>query len=216
MDSTVEAFQRCSTAGISDALDRLGLNGQALGIAPPDPSFKLCGRAYTIHYRAIGYVERGTVGDYIDDVEPGDICVLDNAGRLDATVWGNILTEMSHIRGVGGTVIHGVCRDVNRSLELAYPIFSRSRYMRTGKDRVEVDAYNVAVSLGEVQVRPGDILAGDADGIVVIPKVHEDKVLEAVKAIEEAEERILDMIRKGMRLDEARKQAAYHTLQSKV
>ena len=63
MDSTVEAFKRYSTAAISDAMDRLGLHGTALGISPLDPSFKLTGRAYTIHYRTIGYVERGTVGD---------------------------------------------------------------------------------------------------------------------------------------------------------
>jgi regulator of RNase E activity RraA len=87
--------------------------------------------------------------------------------------------------------------------------------MRTGKDRVEVDGYNVPISLGDVQVRAGDILAGDADGIVVIPKVHEDQVLEAAKQIEDAEQRILEMIRTGMRLDEARKQAAYHSLQTR-
>lgn len=215
MDKKVEAFQHYPTGAISDALDRLGIHGQALGIAPLDPSFRLAGRAFTLRYRTIGYVERGTVGDYIDDVEPGGIVVLDNQGRLDATVWGNILTEMAHRRGVGGTVINGVCRDVARSLELQYPIFSKGRFMRTGKDRVEVESTNAPVSLGDVQVRPGDILVGDADGIVVIPRSLEDKVLEAAKQVEDAEAAILEMIRKGTRLDEARRQFAYHQLQSK-
>ncbi|MSQ23738.1 MAG: RraA family protein [Chloroflexi bacterium] len=215
MDEKVEAYKRYSTAAISDAMDRLGVHGQALGIAPLDPSFRLVGRAFTVHYRTIGYEERGTVGDYIDDVPPGDICVLDNAGRLDATVWGNILTEMSHIRGVGGTVINGVCRDVARSLELGYPIFSKSRFMRTGKDRVECDAMNVPVSLGDVQVRPGDILVGDADGIVVVPKIHEDSILEAAADVETAEDAILERIRRGMRLVDARKEFAYHQLQTR-
>ena len=215
MDEKVEAFQRYSTSAISDAMDRLGLHGTCLGIAPLDPSFRLCGRAFTLQYRSIGYVERGNVGDYIDDVPEGDIVVLDNAGRLDATVWGNILTEMSVRRNIGGTVIHGVCRDVDRSLELKYPIFSRSRFMRTGKDRVEVSGMNVPVSMGDVQVRPGDILRGDADGVVVVPKVHEGAILEAAAEVEKAEQAILEMIRGGSRLDEARKQFAYHQLQTK-
>jgi len=215
MDAKVEAFGRYSTSAISDAMDRLGLHGTCLGIAPLDPSFRLCGRAFTLQYRAIGYVERGNVGDYIDDVPPGDIVVLDNNGRLDATVWGNILTEMSVRRQIGGTVIHGICRDVDRSLEMQYPLFTRGRFMRTGKDRVEVSGMNVPVSMGDVQVRPGDILRGDADGVVVVPKVHEDAILEAAKKVEEAEQAILEMIRAGSRLDEARQKFAYHQLQTK-
>ncbi|MGH2519629.1 MAG: RraA family protein, partial [Chloroflexota bacterium] len=91
-DETVEAFKKLPTAAISDAMDGLGIAGQALGMAPLDPGFRLAGRAFTLKYRAIGVVERGTVGDYIDDVTPGDVIVLDNAGRVDCTVWGDILT----------------------------------------------------------------------------------------------------------------------------
>ena len=62
--------------------------------------------------------EAGTVGDYLDDVPAGDIVTIDNAGRPGATVWGDILTFVADKRGIGGTVIDGVCRDVGRSLEL--------------------------------------------------------------------------------------------------
>src|SRR5688500_10810995 len=164
-DATVEGFGKLPTAAISDAMDRLGIAGQALGLAPLDPKFHLAGRAFTIRYRPTGAVERGTVGDYIDDVPPGDVIVLDNAGRVDCTVWGDILTAVAHRRGVGGTVINGVCRDVSRAIGLGYPIYSRGRFMRTGKDRVEVESMGQPVSLGEVQLRPGDVLVGDADGI---------------------------------------------------
>ena len=77
-----------------------------------------------------------SVGDYIDDVPTGAVVVIDNGGRLDATVWGDILTTVAHRDGVAGTVIDGVCRDVGRSIELGYPIFARANTMRTGKDRV--------------------------------------------------------------------------------
>jgi 4-hydroxy-4-methyl-2-oxoglutarate aldolase len=215
-DAVVKGLSELPTATISDALDKLGIAGQALGMAPLDPSFRLAGRAFTLRYRTAGVVEKGTVGDYIDDVAPGDIVVLDNAGRVDATVWGDILTAVASRRGIGGTVIHGVCRDVSRALDLKYPIFSRGRYMRTGKDRVEVESTNQPISLGEVQVRPGDILVGDADGIVVVPQSREQEVFETARAIEDAEQAIERETAKGIRLDDARKTFRYHQLQTKA
>jgi 4-hydroxy-4-methyl-2-oxoglutarate aldolase len=214
-ESIIQGLRELPTATISDALDRLGIVGQCLGIAPLDPRFRLVGRAFTLRYRPTGLVDRGNVGDYIDDVPPGDIVVLDNAGRLDCTVWGDILTAVSSRRGVGGTVIHGVCRDVQRALDLNYPIFSRGRYMRTGKDRVEVESMNAPVSLGDVQVRPGDILVGDADGLLVIPRVRETEVFETAREIEDAEQAIERETAKGIRLDEARKTFRYHQLQTR-
>lgn len=216
-DATVEAFGRLGTTPVSDALDRLGINGQCFGIKPLDRSFRLCGRAYTVRTIPVPAGSKGnSVGEYIDDVPPGEIVVLDNEGRLDATVWGDILTIMAHRRGVGGTVIHGVCRDAARSLELSYPIFSRGNYMRTGKDRVMADGYNIPISLGEVRVAPGQLLLGDADGIVTVPLDREEEVLAAAKEIDEAEERIRKEIEAGSRLDEARKKFRYFQLQSRV
>lgn len=215
-DATVSGLGELPTATISDALDRLGIVGQCLGIAPLDPRFRLAGRAFTLRYRPTGLVDRGNVGDYIDDVSPGDIVVLDNAGRLDCTVWGDILTAVAHRRGVGGTVIHGVCRDVSRALDLEYPIFSRGRYMRTGKDRVEVESVGAPVSLGDIQVRPGDILIGDADGLVVVPRVREAEVLDTARQIEDAEQAIERETAKGIRLDEARRTFRYHQLQTRA
>jgi regulator of RNase E activity RraA len=113
MDSVVEAFKKLSVAGVSDAMDRLGVVGQCLGIQSINQGNRMAGRAFTIKYIPCGIV-KGTVGDYIDDVPAGDVVVLDNAGRLDCTVWGDILTAVAHKRGVAGTVVHGVCRDVAR------------------------------------------------------------------------------------------------------
>ncbi|HVW31755.1 MAG TPA: RraA family protein, partial [Acidimicrobiia bacterium] len=134
-----QVLESVSCSDVSDALDRLGLAGQCLGIGPLDPSFRLVGRAFTVRYGPVGH-DGGSVGDYIDDVVDGEVVVLDNGGRVDATVWGDILTSVAHARGVAGTVIDGVCRDVDRSVELRYPVFARGNWMRTGKDRVRVEA----------------------------------------------------------------------------
>ena len=123
---------------------------------------------------------------------------------------------MADRNNLGGTVIHGVCRDSNRALKLNYPIFSRGTYMRTGKDRVRADAYQEPVSLGEVRVLPGDLLLGDGDGVLVIAQEHEQEVLKAAQEIDEAEERIRNEIMLGGRLDAAREKFRYHQLQSRV
>ena len=102
---------KLDTATLSDALDKLGIAGQCYRIKPRSGSFRMAGRAWTLLYGPAANPP-GTVGDYIDDVPPGSVIVLDNGGRDNATVWGDILTEIAHRRGIAGTVIDGVCRDV--------------------------------------------------------------------------------------------------------
>lgn len=214
MSDIVQALSKFSTSAISDALDRLGIAGQAAGIYPIDRRFRLSGRASTVLYQPID-VAGGTVGDYVDDIPPGNVIVLDNSGRLDATVWGDILTFVAQRRGIGGTVINGICRDTGRALELGYPLFSKGHWMRTGKDRVKVVGQDVPVVLGGVRVRPGDVLVGDGDGVVVVPAEREDAVLGAATEIEQAEEAIRKDAADGIRLREARERLGYFTLQTR-
>jgi len=213
-DTNVARAAKLDTATISDALDRFGVNGQCYRIKPRDGKFRMTGRAYTLLYAVAGNPP-GTVGDYVDDVPPGSICVLDNAGRESGTVWGGIRTEVAHRRGIAGTWIDGLCRDVSLCVELGYPVFSRDHWMRTGKDRVQLDATNVPVSIGGVRVEPGDLMRGDADGVVVIPKAFEEQVLAAAEEVTAVEDRIRAAARGGLRLSEARKQFGYHTLQTR-
>jgi 4-hydroxy-4-methyl-2-oxoglutarate aldolase len=204
MDSGVERAGKLDTATISDALDKLGIAGQCLGIKPLDHRFRLAGRAFTLAYAPVGH-PLGTVGDFIDDVPQGQV--------PDATVWGDILTFTAHKLGLGGTVIDGACRDTHLALDLGFPMYSRSYSMRTGKDRVQLEATQVIVTIGDVRVSPGDIVRGDSDGVVVIPQDREVEVLDAAEAIDAAEMRIRDAIAGGLRLDEARKAQQYHMLQ---
>jgi 4-hydroxy-4-methyl-2-oxoglutarate aldolase len=203
---------RYSAATVSDALDRLGRPGSMLGIAPLFDGARLCGRAFTVRYVTAGSPP-GTVGDYLDEVAPGEVLVLDNGGRTDCTVWGDILTAMAADRGVGGTVIDGVCRDVQRALGSGYPIYSRGRFMRTGKDRVEVSDVGRPVSVGGVQVGQGDLLLGDADGVVAVPRDVEDQTLEICAGIAAREDAIVADVLAGTSLAEARRRHGYHLLQ---
>jgi len=213
-DGNVQRASQLDTTAISDAMDRLGIAGQCLGIKPLDPHFRLTGRAFTILYGPAGKPP-GTVGDYIDDVPEGSVIVLDNGGRENATVWGDILTWIAHGRKIAGTVIDGACRDTHLARELGYAIYSRSYSMRTGKDRVQVEAMGGPVNIGDALVRQGDILRGDADGVVAIPQAHENEVLAAAEEIDAVEDQIRRAVQQGMSLREARIQHGYHHLQSK-
>ncbi len=211
----IRALSRMDTTTVSDALDKLGIAGQCLGIKPLDPLFRLAGPAFTVRYVPCG-TRGGTVGDYIDDLETGTVVALDNQQRMDATVWGDILTIVASRKGLGGTVIDGVCRDAPRAIELKYPIFARASHMRTGKDRVAVDAMQVSISIGGVRVDPGDFMLGDWDGVVVVPKERITEVADVATQIEQAEDRIRAAVERGERLDLARKKQGYHVLQTKV
>lgn len=210
----IDAFKALDTTSVSDALDVLGIAGGLLGIKPIVQGLSFCGPAFTVHYVPCG-VEKGTVGDFLGDVKPGEVVVIDNGGRTYCTVWGDLMTIDASQRGIAGTVIDGVCRDVPGIRKCNYPIYTKDYYMVTGKDRVQCDAIGVPVAVSGVQVKPGDIVLGDDTGVLVIPKERAEDVLRVAQDIADKEQRIEAEIRKGMSLREARAKANYHSLQTR-
>lgn len=212
--SIVEAFKMLDTTSVSDALDRLGISGGLLGIKPVVTDTAICGQAFTVHYVPCGNV-KGTVGDFLDDVEPGQVVVIDNSGRDYCTVWGDLMSITSTRMGVAGTVIDGVCRDIPAIKKIKYPIFTKGTYMVTGKDRVFVDAVNVPVSVSGVQVKAGDIIIGDETGVLVVPIERAEEVLKVSQEIAQKEALIEEAIKNGAALVDARAKAGYHQLQTR-
>jgi len=213
-NALVEEFRKMDTASVSDAMDSLGIPCGLLGIQAVIPGKKICGEAFTVHYVPCG-MEKGTVGDFIDDVKPGQVVVIDNGGRLYCTVWGDIMTFTAKTKGIEGTLIDGVCRDVDGIRKLDYPIYSKGKYMVTGKERVQVDQVNMPVAISGVQVRPLDIILADESGAVCIPYNRAEEILAAAKHIEEVEQKIIAEVKNGSTLRDARKKLGYHSLQSK-
>jgi len=217
----VEEFKQISTSSISDALNRFGIKGGCQGIYPVIPGKKMVGTALTARKIPADPVNpKKGGGNYLDIAEEGDVIVIDNGGRTDGTVWGDILTEGSIQKGCAGTLIYGCCRDISRLRELGYPVFSKGVYMQTGKDFTQYENINIPVGIYNVLVNPGDIIIGDDSGVVVVPKSIAKKVIEAAKEIKETEDHIVDSAVKGLdtedahlTLDEARKKYGYWDLQ---
>jgi 4-hydroxy-4-methyl-2-oxoglutarate aldolase len=185
-------FASLPTSAVSDALDRLGIKGQCSGVRAVAPQgMKLCGRAFTVQFLPCGPPDartpNGDIGDYIDDVPAGYVVALDNRGSLESSVWDEAMTRRARQRGIAGTVIDGVCRDWKRSGAHPYSLFALGTQSRSGKDRVRVEAYNLPIVIGGVRVECDDILLGDEDGLVVIPRDHLAPVLTAAREIAAAE-----------------------------
>lgn len=210
----IDSFRKLSTPTISDALDKLGIKGGCEGILPIIQGSKIVGPAFTLKYIPVG-VKKGTVGDYIDLAHPGDVFVLDNGSRTDCTVWGGILSVTAKLKGIAGTIIDGVCRDVEEIYEQKYPIFSRGSFMVTGKDRVQLEAMNIPICIANVQVKPMDIIIADDSGVIIVPQEKAEEVLELSQNIAEKEKQIEQAVKEGLSLREARMKYGYHILQSR-
>jgi regulator of RNase E activity RraA len=109
-----------------------------------------------------------------------------------------------------------VCRDVNKVLGDGYPMFSKGRFMRTGKDRVQVEAVGGTVSIGTARVAARDIVVADANGVVVVPRDRAAEVAALAHKIEAVEAEIRDQLAQGKTLAAAREALGYHTLQRKA
>jgi len=123
------------------------------------------------------------------------------------------LTNVAVAKKLAGTVIDGVCRDVDGIRELGYPMYTKGYFMVTGKDRVECKAVGEPVSICNVLVCPGDLVMADDSGVLIIPGDKAEEVLENALIIKSAEEKIVEATKAGLTLAEARKKFKYDTLQ---
>ena len=194
-------------AVLSDVLDGLGYRHHVLppAIRPLDDGLVLCGRARTGLYRDVYHLPPGH-NPYeleialIDDLKPGEVPVLGcgRSGRI--APWGELLSTASMARGAHGCVTDGLVRDVRAIRELRFPVFHGGIGPLDSKGRGEVCAIDVPIECAGVSVNPGDLVFGDADGVVVVPQpVVTQTVRKALEKVE-GEDRTRDELKQGARL----------------
>lgn len=177
-------WEQLFAAVLSDALDAVGLRSQAMQphIRPLDEQLKLCGRARTGIYMETAYVQEGT-NPYeleiaiVDDLKPGDIAVFACGGSSRIAPWGSLLSTAARARGAAGCVTDGFVRDILEIRSLQLPVFHGGIAPLDSKGRGQIQATDVPVICGGVMVAPGDLVFGDADGVVVVPQAVEADVL---------------------------------------
>lgn len=168
---------RLFTAVIGDVMDRAGLMHQFLpaGIRGIEPDMVVVGRAMPV------LVEDVTPGKPVDDaygimfraldeLQPGEVYIT-AGGSPDYALWGGLMATRAMRLGVAGAVFEGCHRDTREIMGLKFPVFSLGAYAKDQKDRGSAVDYRCPITFSNgVQVAPGDIIAGDIDGVVVIPK----------------------------------------------
>jgi 4-hydroxy-4-methyl-2-oxoglutarate aldolase len=171
LENIIKEFLSVPTTCISDAMD--GLNNFHPAIKPLKEEYKVAGRAFTVK---IPVGENLSVLEAISKAKPGDILIVDAKGDQYRAIAGDFVVGMAQTLGIGGLVVDGVIRDIVGVKALNYPVFSRGTTL-AASSKAGVGEVNVSISCGGVPVNPGDIIIGDADGVVVIPQAREQEIL---------------------------------------
>ncbi len=213
MRSIIERFKKVSTSSVSDALDSLGVVTSLIGIHPQVVGARCVGLAFTVEYMPYNttLTEFRNASNYIDHVPVGAVIVIDNQGKDNCTVWGDILTAFAVHRGIAGTIVHGAVRDISTIRELNYPLFSSHIFMKSGKNRVTKRLVNEKITISGVEIYPNDLMVADENGCVCVPQKLINEVLVRAEQVEKTEKAIKKAILNGMTLVEARKKFAYRT-----
>lgn len=213
----IDGFLQVSTCNVSDALDKLGMKCGVAGIRPVFDCAKIVGPAITMRIIPFGKeVPTEHMGaDALSVSEKGDIIVIDNAGRVDQNCWGEILSYAAQQQGVSGVIIDGATRDVDIIRDINFPVYARGVVPFTARGRNVQGDFNCTVQVGGVQVRPGDLIMADVNGIVVIPIEHAEEVLKVSKELFDRELEMAQLILKGVPFSEVDRKSGYDKMLDK-
>ena len=199
MDPLVERLLKLDTCAVSDALDRLGRTGVALGILPCSPPAKIGGRVITVKLKEQAPGEqshRHLCTAAIETATGGEVIVIENP-RLDAAGWGGILSAAAKTKGVAGVVVDGAARDIDEARELDFPVFARAAVPRTARGRVMEEDFNVPITVAGFTVAPGDLVLADGSGVVFLKAAEAEEVLQAAELIAAREAKMKEAVLQG-------------------
>jgi 4-hydroxy-4-methyl-2-oxoglutarate aldolase len=191
---------------VSDTLDEMGITKNTFShqIRPIFPNVKIAGAAFTARterYRRFTKVELAdwlaVMIKMLEASRPGDIFVVSTGSTAQAASWGELMSNAAQARGARGAVTDGAVRDVPRILSMPspFPVYAKAFNPADAKGRLKYVEYDIPVKCGGVDVNPGDIIFGDLDGVVCIPRP------EAADVIKRAEEKLMkeDGFRRAVR-----------------
>jgi len=217
LDGAVARLSKLDSCAVSDALDRLGLKGAALGLRPLWSCPRIVGRSVTVKIKATGSEKPkqhlGTPA--IAAASAGDVIVVDNGGRVDVAAWGGLLSLAAQTKKLSGVVIDGACRDVDEARELAFPVYARAAVPVTARGRVMQQSFNEEIRFVDVRVNPGDLVIADHSGVVFIPRAHEQEVIAQAEAIMAREAKMAEAIRSGRSVVEVMESGGYESMLTK-
>lgn len=195
------------TSVLSDCLDAVGFTSQALPprIRPLDESLVMAGRARTAAFMEVFDHEPGSNPyeleiQLVDSLVPGQIPVFACANPARIAPWGELLSTAAQVRGAAGALMDGCTRDVRAIRAMGFPVFHGGIAPLDSKGRGRIMALDVPIECAGVRVEAGDLVFGDADGVVVVPKSLEADVLRLAFEKIKGERHTLEELRAGEKL----------------
>lgn len=204
IEEAISKFRQVPSGFVTDAMVRLGLSGWSEGVLPLSPKARrFAGRAVTMKYGP----KRGTAGklpnqyEVIRECRPGDVLVVAAEGS-PCWLLGENVCHTAMYQGLAAIVVDGSVRDADEIAEMAMPVFARGAGIRPFATHLELIDVNVPVEFAGTQIRPGDIVVGDGDGLVVVPPERAGDVLFQVRDIAEIEREQEEAIKRQAPLSE--------------
>ena len=202
-----EVREKLFTSVLSDCLDSVGVMHQAAAsrIRPLDENLVMVGRARTAAFMEVYHHEAGT-NPYeleialIDSLQKGEIPVFACSNPARVAPWGELLSTAAMARGAAGALMDGCTRDVKAIRAMQFPVYHGGIAPLDSKGRGKIMAIDVPIVCAGVTVNPGDLVFGDADGVVVIPKSIEEEVLRLAFEKVKGERSTLEELRAGQKL----------------
>ncbi len=196
-----------ATSTLANALDEVGLHANVMpSIKGVAPGFRFAGPAVTVSEEAGGYGSFGSddfkVGAMIDAAQTGDVIVV-AAGGAPYSTWGGMASYAAKLKGIAGLVVDGGVRDLEEIVEFGFAVFARHMVPTTGRTRLKVAAINEPVTVDGVAVAPGDIVAADGTGIVVLPAASAEEITTLAEAFARDDAAALAEMDKGLSFSDA-------------
>lgn len=209
----LQRYERLQAAVVCDVLREHGLLDQAFPgrLQALRPERTVAGIAFTVksapNTRISG--ELTFRAQMLDALHADAFVVWDTSGDERATLWGGVMTATVVAKGVRGALVDGGIRDTAQILEKDFPVFYRYRSPNGSLGRCLITHYQLPVQVGDVFVRPGDVIVGDADGAVCVPRELAVAVLERAEQVVSNEKTLFSWVAEGQSIDEISRKGGY-------
>ena len=199
-------YEEVFVSAVNDVLREEGMISQTLpnNIMPLREEMKVCGIAFTIKGAPSLDLkdEMEERARMLEQIGPGDLVVWDTSGDTFSAQWGEMMTKVSKKRGCRGAILDGGVRDTAAVLKQNFPVFCKYRTSNGMLGRFRTTAWQVPIMIGDVKIFPGDVVFGDIDGVIVVPRKMAYDVLLRAEAIRDNEKQIDKLISGGMKPSE--------------
>jgi len=206
-------YEKMYSGAINDVLREFMLMDQAFpsSVIPLREDMKIAGIAFTIKSAADPRItgEMETRSKMLNQIHEDAICVWDTSGDTLAAQWGEVMTAAAKKRGARGAVVDGGLRDTNQVLEQKFPVFYRYRTSNGSLGRCMITDFQIPVRINKTIIKPGDLVFGDIDGVIVVPRDVAYEVLVRAEEVKKNEKKIRKWVSDGMSAEEVVKKGGY-------